>query len=319
MTARNILILGGSGFIGSALVRKLCGQGLKVVVPTRHRERSKHLIVLPTVDVVEADIDDAATLSALVSRADAVINLVGILHGDTGSPYGARFKAVHVDLPGRVGAACHAAGETRLLHMSALGAAADAPSMYLRSKAAGEAAVRAAAPRAALTVFRPSVVFGRDDAFINLFARLQRILPLVAVGRPGARLAPVHVEDVAQAIVNAIDNPSTFGRTYDLAGSQVMTLKEIIQFAGRVSGHPRPVIGLPDSLAYLQAWAMEWAPFKLLSRDNLASLRIDSVSTAGFAPELGVSPVVMEAVVPGYLAGHSPRERYMQFRDHAGR
>ncbi len=320
MNLQNFLVIGGSGFIGSAIARKLAAQGRKVVVPTRRRDRAKHLILLPTVDVIEADIHDSRVLDRMVAGADAVINLVGVLHSDTARPFGMRFKKAHVDLPRKIAAACAVAGVPRLLHMSALGAAADGPSMYLRSKAAGEAAVRETAGKVATTVFRPSVVFGRDDKFINLFARMQGLAPIFPVGHAGARLQPVHVEDLAQAMVNAADNPVTFGRAYDLGGPHVYTLKQIIQYAGKVSGHPRPVIGLPDALAYLQAWLMEFAPFELLSRDNLDSLKVDSVtSSVPFAPELGVIPVSMEAVVPGYLAGHSPRERYMQLRDRAGR
>ncbi len=319
MNLRNFLIIGGSGFIGSAIARKLASQGRKVVVPTRRRERAKHLILLPTVDVIEADIHDLGVLDRMVAEADTVINLVGILHSDIGVPYGLRFKRAHVDLPRKIATACAAAGVARLLHMSALGASADTPSMYLRSKAAGEAAVRETAGKVALTVFRPSVAFGRDDKFINLFARVQGLAPVFPVGRAGSRLQPVHVEDVAQAMINAADNPVTFGRTYDLAGPHVYTLKQIIQYAGRVSGHSSPVIGLPDGLAYLQAWLMEFAPFELLSRDNLDSLKVDSVTTLPMAPELEVVPASMEAIVPGYLAGHSPRERYMHLRDRAGR
>jgi len=319
MNLQNFLVIGGSGFVGSAIARKLAAQGRKVVVPTRRRERAKHLILLPTVDVIEADIHAPGVLERLIAGTDAVINLVGILHSDTASPYGLRFKKAHVDLPRKIAAACAAAGTPRLLHMSALGAAADGPSMYLRSKAAGEATVLEFMSQVATTVFRPSVVFGRDDKFINFFAHMQRLAPIVPIGRAGSRLQPVHVEDVAQAMVNAAVNPITFGRAYDLAGPHVYTLKQIIQYAGRVSGHPRPVIGLPDALAYLQAWLMEFAPFELLSRDNLDSLKVDSVASVPFAPELGVIPVSMEAIVPGYLAGHSPRERYMQLRDRAGR
>ena len=319
MKARKVLVIGGSGFVGSAIVRRLSAQGVKDMVPTRRRERSKHLILLPGVEVVEADVNDDAVLNRVVSGMDAVFNLVGILHGDSGSPYGRKFKAAHVDLPRRVGAACAAAGVPRLIHMSALGVATDAPSMYLRSKAAGEDAVKAAAHDVALTIFRPSVIFGSDDRFTNLFATMQRVLWVLAVGGADARLQPVHVEDVARAMVGAMDNPSTSGRTYDLAGPAVLTLKEIIQCVGRISGHARPVLALPAGLARLQAWFMEFMPFQILSRDNLDSLKVDSVSSACFAPELGVTPVSMEAVLPGYLSGRAPRERYMQLRDHARR
>ena len=319
MNSRNILVIGGSGFVGSAIVRKLAADGRRVVVPTRRRDRAKHLILLPTVDVVQADVHDDAALAGLVAGRDAVINLVGILHGDQGRPYGKRFQAAHVDLPRRIAAACAVAAVPRLLHMSALGVADNAPSMYLRSKAAGEAAVREAAGAVAVTMFRPSVIFGREDRFINMFAEMQAILPLMALGRPAARLQPVHVEDVASAFVNALDNPATYGKTYDLAGPKAYTLRDIIAFAGRASGHARPVIGLPDGLAYLQAWFMELAPIEVISRDNLDSLAVDSVSDASFPAELGVQPASLEAVMTDILAQHSPRERYMRLRDRAGR
>ena len=327
MTSRNVLVIGGSGFIGSAIVAKLSAAGKRVLVPTRRRERAKHLITLPTVDVVEANVQDAPALAGLMQGMDAVINLVGVLHSDTETPYGKRFRAVHVDLARKVGEACMASAVPRLLHMSSLGADSNGPSMYLRSKAAGEAetqaAVHAASSYIALTIFRTSVVFGRGDKFINLFAWMQRYAPLVALGKPGAKLQPVWVEDVAQAFVNALDDPHTFGKTYELAGPKVYTLKQLVEYAGAVSGHPRRVVGLPDRLAYLQAWLMEFAPVEMLSRDNLDSTKSDSVISAAatqkMKAELGITPAAMEAVVPGYLSGQSPKERYLLLRDHAGR
>ena len=266
MTSRNILIIGGSGFIGSAITAKLSAQGKRVLVPTRRRERAKHLITLPTVDVIEAGVQDANTLAGLMQGMDAVINLVGVLHSDIGTPWGKRFQTTHVDLARQVAEACAAAGVPRLLHMSSLGADSNAPSMYLRSKAAGEAAVttalREAAACTALTVFRASVVYGQGDKFINLFAWLQRYAPVVALGKPDAKLQCIWVEDVAQAFVNALDAPHTFGKTYELGGPKVYTLKQLVEYAGQVSGHPRMVFGLPDRLAYLQAWMMEVAQWK---------------------------------------------------------
>ncbi len=323
MTSRNILIIGGSGFIGSAITAKLSAQGKRVLVPTRRRERAKHLITLPTVDVIEADVHDEKTLAGLVQGADAVINLVGVLHSDVGTPWGKRFQAAHVDLARKVAGAGAAAQVPRLLHMSSLGADSNAPSMYLRSKAAGEAAVRDSVQSTDLTVFRTSVVFGRGDKFINLFAWMQRYAPFVALGKPAAKLQCVWVEDVAQAFVNALDAPHTFGKTYELAGPKVYTLKQLVEYAGQVSGHPRIVFGLPDRLAYLQAWMMEFAPLEMLSRDNLDSTKVDSVISVAalqtMKAELGITPAAMEAVVPAYLSGHSPKERYMLLRDHAGR
>ena len=336
MTSRTILLIGGSGFIGSAIAAKLCALGKRVIVPTRHRERAKHLILLPTADVVEADVNDAQALAGLMRGVDAVINLVGVLHSDTGAPYGRRFKAVHVDLARKVAEACVAAGVPRLLHMSSMCADANGPSMYLRSKAAGEAAVRNAvadgeanrsgranrssvAHPTALTIFRTSVVFGRNDKFINLFAWMQKFAPFVLLGRPDAELQPVWVEDVAQAFVNALDEPRTFGNTCEIAGPKVYTLKQLVEYAGAVSGHARKVIGLPDGLAYLQAWALEFAPIEMLSRDNLDSTKVGNVMHGPVAAELRITPAAMEAVVPAYLSGHSPKQRYLHLRDHARR
>jgi uncharacterized protein YbjT (DUF2867 family) len=339
MTSRTILIIGGSGLIGSAIAAKLCAQGKRVIVPTRRRERAKHLILLPTADVIETDVTQPGVLAGLMHGVDAVINLAGRLHSDTGTPYGRRFRAVHVDLARKVAEACVTAGVPRLLHMSSLCADTNGPSMYLRSKADGETAVRDAvtanaavgagansgasaargAQPTALTIFRTSVVFGRNDKFINLFAWMQKFAPFVLLGKPEAKLQPVWVEDVAQAFVNALDEPRTFGRAYDLAGPKVYTLKQLVEYAGAVSGNPRKVFGLPDGLAYLQAWSMEFAPVEMLSRDNLDSTKVDNVMPAPIAPELGVTPAAMEAVVPAYLSGKSPKERYMQFRDHARR
>lgn len=323
MHMRNVLLIGGSGFIGSVIARKLSAAGVRVVVPTRNRERAKHLILLPTVEVVQARVAEPDDLKRLVRGMDAVINLAGVLHSRGGDPYGPQFKAVHVDLAGAVAQACVAAKVPRLIHFSSLGAAAGAPSMYLRSKAAGETAVetemRAANGQVAVTILRPSVVFGEDDSFINMFARMQALAPFIPLGRADSRLQPVHVEDVAQAAVNALTNPATFGHAYDIAGPRVYTLRQLMQYAGQLSGHPRLVIALPGPLAYLQAWLMEFLPAPPISRDNLDSLKSDSVMAGGVAPELGVTPVAMEAVVPLYLAHQLPRQRLMKLRDHAGR
>ena len=249
---RSILVIGGSGFVGSHIIAQLAATGRTVTVPTRRLQRARHLLVLPTVQVVEANIHDDATLNRLVRGADAVINLVGILHSRPGTPYGPDFARAHVELPRKIIAACAANGVTRYLHMSSLGAAADAPSMYQRSKAAGEA-VALSDPRIATTIFRPSVVFGPEDKFLNMFASLQKVLPVMLIGGAEGKLQPVFVGDVARAFVNALENRATFGKALDLAGPTVYTLRELVMLAGSYSGHSRPVIGLPDSLARLQA------------------------------------------------------------------
>jgi uncharacterized protein YbjT (DUF2867 family) len=316
MGHKNILLLGGSGFIGRYIANLLVGRGCRVVVPTRRRSRARHLILLPTCEVVEADIFDDATLDRLVARQDAVINLVGILHGRQ-----PQFQSVHAELPRRVIAACTKHRVGRLLHMSAIGASASAPSMYLRSKAEGEARVQASALE--WTIFRPSVVFGVEDRFLNLFAHLAAWFALLPIGGADAKFQPVWVEDVARAFANVLDNDVTYGKTYELAGPRVYTLRELVHFAARAAGHPRPVIALPEGVARLQARVMELLPGPpLLSRDNLDSMKIDSVaSRQPFvpAPELGIRLTPMEPEAAFYLAGMHPRTRFGALRARARR
>jgi NADH dehydrogenase len=312
-----ICVLGGSGFIGRHIVEQLVERGDFVVVPSRRRERAKHLIMLPTVQVVQADVHDTATLGRLFAGCDAVINLIGVLQSRLGDPYGPDFARAHVDLPRKAIAACLAARVPRLLHMSALKAAPDGPSQYLRSKADGEAAIIAARNALRTTVFRPSVVFGPEDRFLNLFATLQRRLPIVVLGSPDAKFQPVYVGDVAQAFVASLDAEEAVGRAYDLVGPTVYPLRELVEYAGRVSGHPRPIVGLGPRLSYWQAWTMEFAPGKLLSRDNFYSMKVDNVSDAPLP--FGIPPTPLEAVAPVYLKGIFPRSRYSVFRYYAGR
>jgi len=306
---RNFLIVGGAGFVGRHLVAALAARGANVTVPTRRRERAKHLIMLPTVDVVEADLRDPAALAGLAAGRDAVVNLAGVLHGPD-------FKATHVELAQAVVNACHSAGVKRLLHMSALGADPAAPSEYLRTKGIGERAVLAADDLEA-TVFRPSVIFGPDDRFLNLFAQLAALSPVLALAAPGARFQPVYVGDVVKAMLAALDSREAGGKRYDLCGRQERTLRELMEFVCAVTGRRRLVIGLPDSLAYLQAWAMELMPVKLLTRDNLLSMQVPSVCDCAFP--FGIQPVALETAAPAWLAPSGPRERYPQLRWRAKR
>jgi uncharacterized protein YbjT (DUF2867 family) len=308
MKLDNVLVLGGSGFVGRHLVAALAARGLRVTVPSRRRERAKHLLPLPTVDVVETDILAAGELERLARGQQAVVNLVGILHGD--------FERVHVELPGAVVAACRASGARRLIHMSALGASPTAPSEYLRSKAKGEQAVLGAAGLD-VTVFRPSVIFGPEDAFLNTFAKLARMFPVLPVASPQARFQPVNVGDVARAMTHALGELDAFGKTYELAGPREYSLKALVELACTLSGHPRPVIGLPPRLAYLQALVMEKLPGRLITRDNLRSMQVPNVSAAPFP--FGIRPQSLEAIAPSYLAPSGPRQRYPQFRWRARR
>jgi NADH dehydrogenase len=322
MAVRKILVLGGTGFIGTRLVRLLgSGTGYRVMVPTRRIERAKHLLVSPVVSVVQADIHDDAVLSALVAQADVVINLVGILHSRParkGQPYGPDFEAQHVLLPRRIVAACVRHGVERYLHMSALGADAHGPSMYLRSKAAGEAE---AVAQAALqtTIFRPSVVFGEGDRFLNLFASLQKRFPLLPLGSAEARFQPVYVGDVARAFRQAIDQPRLAGHTFELGGPRVYSLRELVALAGWMVGRNRPILPLPSSAALLQAWILEHLPGKLMCRDNVASMRVDNILTGPMATGLQLTPTALEDAAPLYLAPRNEQRQFDLFRSKAGR
>jgi uncharacterized protein YbjT (DUF2867 family) len=312
MLIRNVLVIGGSGFLGRHVVRQLAAAGLQVRVPTRNRERAKGLILLPTIDVAKADVHDDRMLADLVAGCDAVINLVGVLHGD--------FERAHVDLPRRIVAACRAAGVTRLVHVSALNASDNAPSAYLRSKARGEAQVQAAqGDGVRITILRPSVVFGREDRFLNLFAQLARNLPILALASPGARFQPVHVTDVARAIAVALPDARTFGQAYDLCGPRVYTLRQLVEYIVQILGLRRPVIGLGPALSMLQAAVLEHLPGRLMTRDNVRSMQVDNVCGCTFPEVFGIAPTALEAVVPTYIAGVTPRSRYRFFRFRARR
>lgn len=308
------------------MVAALAADGRRVTVPAHRREKGKRLILLPTVEVVEADVSDEATLRELAADKDAVINLVGILHGDA-----AAFEAAHVGLPKKIVAACFDARVPRLLHMSALGAAIDGPSMYLRSKAAGEAVVEDAGTLAApgqaplaTTVFRPSVVFGPDDRFMNLFATMQRWLPIVPLARAKTLFQPVSVRDVAGAFVAALDDDESFSRTYELTGPRVYALEELVQIAGAYraggDGHPRPVLGLPDGLGRLQAAFLEFAPGPtLMSRDNFDSMRVKNIATGRYPglSDLGITPTPLEPEAAAYVSGKGRRSHLDDLRHSA--
>jgi NADH dehydrogenase len=306
----NVLVVGGSGFIGRHLVAALAARGLRVTVPSRRRERAKHLILLPTVEVVEADVLERGALARLAIGKQAVVNLVGILHGD--------FQRVHVELPQAAVNACRAAGVKRLLHMSALGASRDAPSEYLRSKAMGEAAVLAATDLD-VTVFRPSVVFGPEDRFLNLFADLSRFLAVLALACPRAQFQPVYVGDVAQVMAASLGEKEAFGRRYDLCGPRRYTLRELIELVCAVTGRRRMVVGLPHWASLLQAWMLEHLPGKLMTRDNVRSMQVPNICTDPSLVPPGLEPQPLEAVAPSYLAPSGPRERYPQLRWRARR
>ncbi|MBK9134941.1 MAG: complex I NDUFA9 subunit family protein [Betaproteobacteria bacterium] len=297
---KKVLILGGSGFVGRSVCEQLVRRhpGLHMVLPTRRAAHASHLRLLPGAEVVVADVHDPVRLTALARGCDAVVNLIAILHGKA-----ADFEAAHVRFAKTLARAMQAAGVKRLVHIGALGAASAAPSLYLRSKAAGEDALQAAG--LAVTILRPSVIFGQHDRLLNLFARLQSFSPVLPLAAANAQFQPVWVEDVAAAVVAALEDGATAGRTIECCGPQVMSLGDIVRLAGRLAGHERPQIALPNWAARLQAFVLELLPGPpLISRDNLDSMKVPSVASGqlpGLA-DLGIVPTPIGAVAPGYLA-----------------
>jgi uncharacterized protein YbjT (DUF2867 family) len=314
MRITRVCMIGGSGFVGRAIADQLAGAGKRIRVITRSRPKAMPLTVLPTVELMVADVHDPKALERAFEGMDAVVNLCGILHETRRQ----RFEDCHVGLPRKIAAAARARGVRHLLHMSALGASTQAPSEYLRSKARGEAALREAAGILPVTIFRPSVIFGSEDRFLNLFASLAR-LPLLPIAAADARLQPIWVEDVARCFAAALGDPRTFGQTYELAGPRVYTLAELARIAAAIAGRKARVVRLPAPLARLQAFVFEHLPGKLLTRDNLRSLGVDNVAPGGFPEIFGFRPSPLEAVAPSYLAPIGARARYSRFRHYAGR
>ena len=316
---KKVLVLGGTGFVGSHVCQKLALLPLRITLPTRRPDNAKHLQSLPTVDVLQADVHDETVLARLVAGHDAVVNLIAILHGTE-----AAFNRVHVELPQKLASACQTAGVRRVVHVSALGAALDAPSMYQRSKARGEQVLKASALD--LTLLRPSVIFGAEDKFLNVFAKLQQIFPVIPLAGADTRFQPVWVDDVAHAIVQCLQDPQTAGQIFDLCGPDVMTLRQLVEFSGKASGirhgQGRPVFGLPLALGRLQAALMALAPGEpLMSRDNLDSMAVDNI-TDGHLPglaALGIAPASVEAVASVYLSARGKRSVFQDLRRMAGR
>lgn len=321
MRIKYVAVFGGSGFVGTAIVNQLNDAGYRVKVFTRRQEGAKHLILLPYVEVVECDVLNDVQLGIAISGCDAVINLVGILHDSSR----ANFDTLHAELPRRIAQICRNEGVRRLLHMSALQASSEAPSRYLRSKAAGEAHVLAqtAAPEHAdqlqVTVFRPSVIFGRGDNFLNMFAKLTKLMPVMMLARPQAKFQPIWVDDVAKAFLRSLENPDTYGQSYELCGPRIYTLRELVQFVQDILGRKRPIIGLNDDFSYWMAAIMEHLPGKLITRDNLLSMKVDNVCEKGFPSVFRFQPAAMETVVPDYLSDYHFRNIYNRYRSHSGR
>ncbi len=320
-----IIILGGTGFIGRHICEKLIRAGHQVTVPTRKLENAREIQMLPGLQPLLCNVHDEKQLMQVAAGHDVLINLVAILHGCE-----AEFERTHVTLPQTIVAACKAAGISRVVQMSSLGAALDAPSQYLRSKGRGEQVFAESGLN--VTILRPSVVFGEGDKLLNTFAQLQLAFPVMPLACADAQFQPVWVEDVAQAVVNVAtthyyQNSSTprnihsgyLPKTFEIAGPHTKSLRDLVALAGRCVGAQRPVLALPHALARLQAFVMEKLPGPtLMSRDNLASMQSPNVAS-GKLPglrELGIEASSIEAIAPQYL---QPASRLDAFRKHASR
>lgn len=319
MSARRILVLGGTGFVGRQVCEQLVRLGWRVTVPTRRAVNAAAIQNLPGLTVVEASVHSTNDLARLMPGHDAVVNLVAVLHGDEH-----RFEQVHVHLPALVAQAMSSAGVKRLVHISALGADPQGPSLYQRSKAQGETVLRNALLD--LTILRPSVIFGAEDKFLNLFADLQAVFPFMPLAGSGTRFQPVWVGDVARAVVTCLQDSRTIGQTYELAGPEVMSLGELVhksgQWAGVRGGRGRPVLPLPHWVGWLQAACMELAPGEpLMSRDNLASMKVDNIASGQWPglKDLGIQASSAAGVAPGYLGHRGPRSRLNAWRARSGR
>ena len=328
MARRVVTVFGGSGFIGRHLVRRLAASGAVVRAAVRDTQAALYLKTMGEVGQIVpfgCDITDPALTAAAVEDAEAVVNLVGIL-----SQWGRRtFQRLHVDGAANVAAAAKAAGARRLVQVSALGADAASASLYGRTKAAGEEAVLAAFPDA--TIVRPSVVFGPEDKFFNLFAAMAGLTPVLPVfgcpllpkvtlsgdapplridvyGAGGTRFQPVYVGDVADAIMAALEHPEAPGKTYELGGPKVYSFKEIMELMLKETGRRRLLVPLPFAVARFNAWFLEKWPRPVLTRDQVKLLERDNVVGAGALTleDLGVEATAAETILPSYLGRFRP-------------
>lgn len=316
MKKYRICILGGTGFVGKHLLSRLAAEGHTLTVLTRHRERHRDLLVLPTLELVSANIHKDSVLKKHFADQDVIINLVGILNES--SHNGKGFQKAHVQLAQKIVQACETSGVKRLLQMSALNASPKKKlSHYLLSKGQAEDLVHII-DTLQVTSFRPSVIFGPGDSFFNRFYQLLRLTPFVfPLACPNARFAPVYVGDVVEAFVYSLHNVSTIGQRYELCGPRVYSLKQLVQYAGSFLPHKRTVVGLPPLLSQLQAYILEYVPGKPFSIDNYQSLQVDSVCQTPFPALFGIQPRSIEEIVPRYLAKQCQRDHYDDYRSRA--
>jgi uncharacterized protein YbjT (DUF2867 family) len=318
MRPKSIVVLGGTGFLGTHLVIRLVKDGHRVTVLSRDREQHKHLLVLPGLTLENCDVYEEAQLSERFRGKDVVINLIGILNERGFSGLG--FRRAHTDLTRGVLQAVRSAGVGRLLQVSALRAATDAPSYYLRSKGEAEQLIRDSNTALDWTIFQPSVMFGRGDSFLNRFAGVLASIPFVfPLARPNARFQPVLVDDVVEAMLRCLHGGASSRQTYELGGPQIYSLRDIVGLVAKLTGRRRWIVGLPDFAARMQALIMDFVPGRPFSSDNYRSLTIDSVCAVDGFARLGVKPQSMPASARQYLGSLEDNARLSQNRASAGR
>lgn len=317
MRPLSVAVLGGTGFLGTRLVSRLIREGHRVTVLSRDRERHKHLLVLPGLILENCDVFEQAQLAERLRGHEVVINLVGILN-ERGFG-GSGFRRVHTELTQTVLRAARSAGAVRLLQVSALKAAADAPSYYLRSKGEAEKLIRDSAGLD-WTIFQPCVMFGPGDSFLNRFARLLASIPVIfPLARPNTRFQPVAVDDVAAALSRILHGGAASRQTLELGGPQVYSLREIVELVAELTQRRRLIIGLPNFAARLQGQVMDFVPGRPFSSDNYRSLKIDSVCSEDGLAKLGIKPQSMLAAARQALGGLEDNARLSQNRAAAGR
>jgi uncharacterized protein YbjT (DUF2867 family) len=307
---KTVTLFGGTGFVGRYVAQMLAQRGWRIIVASRHPDRALPLKTAGAVGQVVpvfADIRDDGSVAAAVAGADAVVNLVGILF-ERGKQ---RFDSIHGEAAGRVARAAAAAGASRFVQISAIGASADSPSSYARTKAAGEAAVRTAFPGA--SILRPSVVFGPEDGFFNLFANLARTAPFLPLfGGGTTKFQPVYVQDVAAAVVACLEQDGTAGQTYELGGPRVYSFRELMELTLKQTGRKKRLVSLSWGMAAFEAKLFSLLPKPPLTPDQVLQLKIDNVVAPGTKTlaDLGIQPTPAELILPSYLDRYRPGGRF---------
>ena len=315
MLIKKIAILGGTGFVGQSLCNRLSKDGYKLKVPTRNREYNRdNLILLPNLELIEADIHNSDDLKKLLIDCDAVINLVGILNEKRNNGKG--FRKVHVELVKNLISICKVHGIRRILQISALGTdAKNGKSFYLKTKGEAEKLLHSNSVGIKTTIFKPSVIFGKKDSFFNRFAKLLKICPFFfPLACYKTKFSPIYVLDVVEMIAKSINDPNSYDKSYQLCGPKTYSLKNLISFTSETLDLKCVIIPLNNTLSYIQARVFDFLPNKPFSTDNYLSAQTDSICECNDLFRYNIKPTAIEDIVPQYLAGYKYHSFYSMFR-----